>query len=496
MNITYNNLGVNEATKLVTFTDIPNILKVEDNDSGSYATLTLKFKGNLAGETSKNGEWYITFLGETITNVLSPAESVNKNFYIANVNKTTAAYAARAFRNCSTIAAAFTVQVVDDTVTIKARSVGKIWTGMSSFFQTNISTSYLQVTSTDGSSDASLYGSKIDLDIYTEDASGNKYITTLEKNYYGAECAFDLSPVLTTFAQMGTTKPYRITVSSLKGDTYSTIGNVNGNYITPGYMVNQGQKYIPLGDDTLMFAQNVSRGNTQDATNNTKLYIYESTIPFSFITHNNGGINFKIDYLDSDFTLIESYSGYTWRNSDSDRKLWDYTVDLAFNTGMKERFKQSFYIDLSLGTSEYAPRLRYNVIKPLKATEQCQRILWRNSYGGISFGDFCGAKSETRDLETVTYQKSIYGYYTDPRNELDKIYDNKVKYNVTVKSHLFEEDGKYIYNDLAQSPEVWTVINGQEYGIIIDSVSVDETDRNNIYEASVRFRYSQNPSLI
>ena len=43
---------------------------------------------------------------------------------------------------------------------------------------------------------------------------------------------------------------------------------------------------------------------------------------------------------------------------------------------------------------------------------------------------------------------------------------------------VVKNDGKYIFNDLAQSPDVWTVINGQTYAIILDSVSVDETDRN------------------
>ena len=99
-------------------------------------------------------------------------------------------------------------------------------------------------------------------------------------------------------------------------------------------------------------------------------------------------------------------------------------------------------------------------------------------------------------MDVETYQKSIFDYYTDPRNELEKVYDNKVKYTVTLKSHLFENDGKYIFNDLLQSPEVWTERNGEQYAIIIDSVNVDETDRNNIFEATVKFRYSQEPSLI
>lgn len=493
MNITYDNLGTGEATNLVTFTDIPNILTIADNDYGTFATLSITFKGNLGSVVTKDGEFYITFLGETITNTTTPAGSVNKYFYIGSVNNVTAAYVARAFRNCPTIAASFIVQNSGATVTLKARAVGKVWTGMSNFYLTNIPSDYLTVTSTDGSSSSDLFGAKIDVDIYSEDASGSFYVTTLEKNWYNGECSFDLSPVLTSFAKVGTTVPYTFKVSSLKGDTYSALGTFSDNYIAQGYMVNQGNKYINLNQTSLLFAQNVSRGSDKSTDNNTLLYIYGTTIPFSFFSHMNGGMNITIDYRDSDGSLLESYSGYTWRNTDSSRKLWDYTVDLAFNTGMSERFKQSYYIDLNLGGTQ---TIRYNVIKPLKATEYYQRILWRNSYGGISFFDFTGQKSETRDFELSTYQKSIYGYYTDYRNELDKIYDNDVKYTVTLKSHLFENDGKYVFNDLIQSPEVWTEINGEEYAIILDSVSVEETDRNNVYEATVKYHYSQKPSII
>ena len=160
-------------------------------------------------------------------------------------------------------------------------------------------------------------------------------------------------------------------------------------------------------------------------------------------------------------------------------------------------FQQAFYIDLTIGNF----KIRYKVIKPIKATEYYQRVYWRNSYGGISFFDFTGQKSETRDVETTTYEKNIFGYYTDsfadkPLNELEKAYDNKVKYTVTLKSHLFENDGKYIFNDLLQSGNIWTEINGEFYTIIIDSLSVDETDNNNVYEATLKYHYSQSPSLI
>jgi hypothetical protein len=129
-------------------------------------------------------------------------------------------------------------------------------------------------------------------------------------------------------------------------------------------------------------------------------------------------------------------------------------------------------------------------------TEGCNRILWRNSYGGISFFDFTGHKSETRKLETKTYNKNIYNYYTNPKNELEMVYDADVEYEVTLKSHLFNKDSVYVFNDLMQSSEIWTRVNQEDYAIILESVSVDETDNNDIYEATIKYRYSQKPSLI
>lgn len=128
-------------------------------------------------------------------------------------------------------------------------------------------------------------------------------------------------------------------------------------------------------------------------------------------------------------------------------------------------------------------------------TEHCQRIYFRNSYGGISFFDFTGAKSETRDFELQTYNKNNFDYYTSDVNEREMLYDNDTKYTYTLKSHLIEGDARWIFNDMAQSPYLWTEINGQTYAIILDSISVDEVSTcNNIYEATIKYHLSQKPS--
>ena len=479
MNITYNNRSTANAFNLITFTDIPNILKVTQTESGNKQVISLIFNGNLAS-VSHTEPWYITIMGETISSVDSFSDAINRNFYLSSSNNSMAASVARALRNCPSILTVYTIQHEGNEVELVSRAVGTYDVTI----LTNISTTYLTRTITQGSSTAfPLYNAKVDVDVM----SGGKYITTLEKNFYGEEVAFDMSPVLTTLAKGGKTVPYSFILSTIQNDNgmYSELGRVSTNYITQGYMVNQGRKYITLGNSAVV-AQNYSRGTDKEQSNNTLLYVYGNSIPFSFYSQGSS-LAIDIHYLNSAF---ESVGGADFNYTKTSSDLLANTEIPLSNTLLRD----SFYVDIEI--EQTGETIRYNVIKPIKAAEYYQRILWRNSYGGVSFFDFTGQKTETRDLDVETYQKSIFDYYIDPRNELEKVYDNKVKYTVTLKSHLFENDGKYIFNDLMQSSEVWTERNGEQYAIIIDSVSVDETDRNNIFEASVKFHYSQEPSLI
>lgn len=490
MNITLNNL--NNPSNIVCLTDIPNILKVEDVSGGTYTTLLLTFSSGLRNITNADGQWYITILGETITNVLDPNMAVGKNFYVASTTTSLAASVARALRSCPSIAANFDVINSSGTITLRAKGVGELLSNYSTPFVANISTTYLIYLGVDGSASSSLYGSKVIVDVISTDDNGsNKYITTLEKNYYGSEAAFNISPVLTTLSTPGKVKPFTLRVNKLKEGTYTSLGNVTNNYTTVGYMVNQGEKYI--NNSVFNFAQNFNRGTNRGFANNSLLYVYQPTIPISFYNGADSSFNVTVDYVDSAGSILQTVTATTWSNTDTSKKLWDLNINLAPTTALTERFKQSFYIDVHLGSHT---KIRYNVIKPIKATEYSQRIYWRNSYGGVSFFDFTGQKSETRDVDIVTYQKNIFNYYTDEKNELEKIYNNVVKYNVNLKSHLFEKDGKYIFNDLMQTTDAWVEVNGETYGIIIDSVSVDETNSNDIYEATVKYHYSQEPSLI
>lgn len=485
ISLKYNNILGESAKDFVTFTDIPNLVEIDNSADGfSLATLEITISGSWAS-VPHTEPWFITINGETITGVDDFSNAINKNFFISSANTSTAASMAKAIRNCPSLAASFTVRSYANKVELLARNKGTF-----TWSTTTNATAYTSFDATNGTVADELIGGTVEVSVL--DDSSN-FITSLEKSYYESGMMFDVTPVLTTMAERGKTVPYKLEVSATKNDgTYALLGSITGNSISQGYLANQGYKYIDLGTLGFCVAQNYSRGTSQGAENSTKLYAYGDTIPFSWYSKTLNNVTMKITYYSS--ARVQFHEA-TQALSDSENG-WLHNDTVNLDSTNKN---SAYYIGLqpyngNTALTDYP--IIYNVIKPLKATEYYQRVYWRNSYGGVSFFDFTASKSETRDVEVTTYQKNIYDFYTQPRNELDMVYDNKVKYSVTLKSHIIEKDGTYVFNDLLQSPEVWITVNGEEYGVILDSVTVDEDNRNNLYTATIRYHYSQEPSLI
>ena len=148
---------------------------------------------------------------------------------------------------------------------------------------------------------------------------------------------------------------------------------------------------------------------------------------------------------------------------------------------------ESFYIDVvipNVGT------LRYNVIKPLKATNEIQRVYWTNSYGGISFFDFTGIRTETRKTKVDYYQTNLFNYYDDSSAQLNKVYNKNVDITVSLSTHSIEKDGTWIFFDLQNSTNAWTFVNGKKYFITITDLKITESNVNDIYTATVEYTYS------
>lgn len=473
MNITYNSLS--SPSNLLTFTEVPNILKISENVTGTKCTIQFIMGDNLRQTVTADSQYYITLFGETVSNVMSATEAINKRFYISNDAESTAMSIARALRNCGSLNADFDIFGNGGTVEIIAKTIGKKIT-TANYLQRNIPAQYMGVSVQDGNSYSILFNSKIDIDVYNS-ASVNvsNYITTIEKNWYGDECAFDMSPVLSTFSEYGQTKPYAFVINVFREDgEWQNQGTITGS-TTIGYHANQSDKY--------KYAQGVQMLlNKNRGTNGTMiLYTYNNVIPYSVLCGNDtGGWNVTVSVKDSAFNEVYSYT------STSRRTTSNMIVD-ANATIPQTAMTSGYYIDLTIGTQT----TRFNIIKPLKATEYYQRIQWRNEYGGISFFDFTGSRSESDSVDIETYEKNIFDYYDNEYFERKMIYSNDYKKTVSLKSHLMEEDGKWIFNSLMRSKKVWTTVNGKVYYIIPKSIDVEEDQQyNNIYTAKLSFEFS------
>lgn len=463
MDITYNGLYT-PSSSILTFSEVPNILSISENISGTKGVFTFSFYGNLRSIVTSNGQYHVTFLDETVTNVMSAADANNKRFFISQDTTATAASFARALRNCSSLAAQFNVIHNTNQVTIEAKTIGQIWTNYTNYLETNIPSQYFVANGQDGTAYSDLFGSKIQIDVFTGNST-NEYLTTLEKNFYGNECAFDMSPVLATFAEYGTTKKYRLHLGIIsKSGSYYTPDNVFGN-VTPGYQANQSDRYMYLSSPTILLNRN----------RNEVRYTYGQTIPFTVIGSGSTTISYVVK--DSSLTTLTSATE-TLTVSFTDH---EYTIPLSV-------YSDASYVDITMNNTTW----RFKVIKPLKATEYYQRILWRNEYGGIEFFDFTSTRSESDNIDIESYEKNIFDFYTNPEYELKKIYSNKVNKQVKITSHLLEADGRWFANSLIRSKKVWTKINNKTHYIIPKNVEVQEDGTyNNIYTVTLTYEYSQ-----
>lgn len=473
--ITYNNLY--QPNNLLTFSDVPNILKLKENIRGYNGVFSFIFEGNLQQTVSAESQYSVTFLDETVTSTMNPKNAKNKRFYISSDPSSTAASFAQALRNCASIMAEFKVDFEGNEVELQGRTLGEKWTNVAHYLDSNIPNAYMYTTAYDGSAEpADVFMSKVLVDVI----GNNKYITTLEKTFYGDECAFNVSPVLSTFSEYGKTNSYKFTIGTISQygnstGTYIQRGSVSG-YTTCGYEANQSDKYKYLNSAEL--ALNINREQIR--------YIYGTKLDYSVIL----GISESCEVT---YTLRNSSLGVIYSTNETVTSSSSHIADNTW-TIPNAYYSLASYLDVTIGDNT----VRFKVIKPLKATEYYQRVYWRNEYGGIEFFDFTGKRSESDSVDIETYEKNIYDYYEakDANNrsvyEQKKIYSNQFKKEVKLTSHLIEENGKWFINSLARSKKVWTVINGKLHYIIPKAVDATEDGTyNNIYTATLTYEYSQ-----
>lgn len=474
MDITYN--GIGSPNNLLTLSDVPNILKVSEDVTGTKATISFYFEGNIRQTVTADSQYYVTVLGETVTNVMNAELSNNKRFFISDDEDSTAMNFAMALRNCSSIAADFIVRANGPDVDLVAKTFGSKGLNSNSVV-TNLPNANFTVELYNGQSYSDLFNSKITVDVYSGSSTDvANYITTLEKYYYGNECAFNMSPLLSTISEYGKTIPYSMVLNLItSGGEWRPLGSQSG-MTTCGYYCN--------GSDNFKYAQGAQM-LLNDTIDNKKmiLYTYGDTIPYSVLCGlDTGGYTITLSLKDSAYNEIYTYS--TTGRRTSSNCIIDSYVNIP-----SQFYTSTYYADITVGNLTY----RFNVIKPLKATEYYQRVYWRNEYGGISFFDFTGQRQTSDSLNISTYEKNVFDYYDTYSFEKKRIYKNDDEKTVKLTSHLMEENGKYIFNSLAKSKKVWTDVGGNTYYIIPKSIEVNEDQNyNGIFTASLTYTYSYN----
>lgn len=494
-------LDTSRTDGIMTFSEIPNILEVKETVYGSNAQIMIEVRDGWSSVVSAESQFYLTFFEETISNVLSPTSAVNKRFYVfpdaqGNAASNTAMSIVKALRSCASLAADFVITTATttdegDSVLITAKTIGK--KNCASNWGTNIPQeyAYVQIVN-DGSADESSTGlayndgyfnSKIDVEIW----QGDDYITTLEKNWYGDSCSFDVSPVLATMTEPTciqneeSIKKYSLKVSRLaENGAYTALGEVSG-LTTYGYEANASERYLPLGLHIL------SNNQVDDKAN--VLYTYDSTIPYSVLCRagNSPSMGFSVYH-----TVYDSAMNQLYAYTDSINTPYGnpYIKDTAFI--IPSFLSNAAYVDIEVGDE----KLRFQVIKPINAAEGYQRVMWRNEFGGISFFDFTGSRSITDNVDIDTYEKSIFDYYnTDSfgryTSQSKKVYSNSLKKTWKMKSHIMEQGGQYIFNSMMRSKMIWAELDGRNVVLIPKGIEVTEDSTyNNLFTATVQFEFS------
>ena len=484
--------GQSNVNNVTTFSFAPTILEVSSNASGSYTTWQL-FIGEL---TSMKSDMWVKVNDVTLNLVTNINDAKGYRFYMTPSSMSTqrklmANSLMEALKRVPEVVAGYDVYMPYTgsekqlQIMMKSKSYGN---NTPLTITTNISS--IGINNIVGSASTELKEGDLKIDIYkmtpaqkynTANASTGSYVTTLSKHTSNdAKVKFDLGSVFSSLTEEGEASQFGVYIYQTTNNSLTEIADYKSVYNVNGYLINQGGEFIPRFDNAKI-ALNAGRGENRNYLNNTILYVYENTIPLSvYAASNVNSISYKIKYIGSDNMEIINVQ----QTVNVSKALNHFTINLSDGY-----LAQSKYIDIEF-TSYNLGTLRFNVIKPVRATDECQRVYWYNSWGGVSFFDFTGNRTEERKVKTTTYQDSVLDYYDNDTNERDYIYDKQNEITVKLTTHNIHKDGQWHLFDLQQSRTAWTYVNGQKYRIIVSDLTINTTSVTDIYTATIDYTYS------
>ena len=506
MQITFNNLT--SSKDIICLSGVPNIVTFTGSSTTrTYAEYQFAYQNIINIDINK--QYNINFGDYNITSTFDDANVGGTTFWLPQFNSYenhlySCHTIVRAFRNVPFIAANYNVWLDDadegsmsPMVYIKAKREGAL-------FNVNISSdlpenTYVWTRIYDGgTNDVMLQGkaNKIICDIYkyripsrfgTTNNGERDYVTSLEKNYYGKPVSFDVTPVLNTMLSDDNYEDVQQFNFDLYGfsDKKMVFSQQSSQmYITNGYLCNFSQPFINSVYGNFL-AANVSRGDERIQYNNTYLYTYYPSITFSVYTSTYGFVSGYVNYYDSADNQIASIEHEVVKTEGDTLKTYTIALDTT-------QFSKSSYIDFFLPA---VGRIRYNVIKPINATDETEvrRVYWYNEYNGVSFFDFTGDRSETRKENLEYYEKQNFDFYNaENAREKNRVYDKTIDIEVKHSSHYIDKNGIYLFYSLQNSKRAWVELSGIKYYINVTNLEISESNNtSHIYTARITYEYSE-----
>lgn len=467
MNRSLNGIEITGATTLpiICLDDIYNIYEIEEQTTGTYDKYQLVINASFSSST--NGEYYISFLGNSISNVVVPQNAKGQYFYIKQSGHTsTAVSMANALRACPNINASYNIYFEDNIIYLEARNYGTV----DEILETNISSTDMTINHTGGTTSNAIVNSDVNLEIYDEDLV---YVTTLSKTFIKDDVAYNISPVLATFGEYGKIKKYYFESYFVGNDgTYTPVDYGVFAHHTLGYKTPYSEKYISGGTKILIAHPE-----------KYKVWTYGNTIHYMLFTGFGVGRT-QVDYTcyASDETVVYTHSD-TITPSQGSPEYQEITFTIP-----QQYYNDIYKVKIEAGNDE----IIFDIIKPLKMTDGYTRIEWFNEFGGISYFDFTGEKSNTISTTKADYQKNIYDYYSATNYEEEKTYNIEKTTEYTLNSHIVNEDTLFILQSMSQAKKVWKVNDdGSKTYVIINSVAQNkESNYNTAYRIQIKYKKS------
>lgn len=456
--LTFNNLAY-YTRGLLTLSEVTNIITVTEAVTGSVPSVTLNVIRNIPSG------YYITIDGETVTSVGTPEEAVGNNFF------STPTSLVAALRQNKVLNTRYEIYQEGSAIYLRGRSIGNHVVEVS----TNLSSSYLNYSKSEGSASSPLWGGHVVANFYVDGA----YQATLRKRYANNNCSFDVSSLLATSSIYGEAVPYSFQVSTENSDGSTTsLGTITAHTLN-GYISNNSAPYLYASPMLLL--------EPFDNGENGLIYsTYSNIIPFSiYTTATTSQVTWTAYDSGSHSIATSSVTITTRANNITDASL------LIPSTA----FTEASYIILLHNAKTY----RFNVQKPLKASNGAVRTWFRNNFGGIGFIDWSGDEEFSVSTNKTTYDKNTFDFYDGGEDrERTKILNIDYTETHTLTSFLLKDEDLHLIKNIAKSKLVWieNQSSGQLLYIIIDSVDISEVaNYDGTYRVTITFTYSDRQNV-